>query len=568
MAGNAYKDSTSIALSGNVSLGNITLGSDGKVVVPVTQIASSVASSDTLSAATAFDFHGVWRAGAFTGTIPAGYTTVCAAGSQSCQGPTSGMQISLIRLAGKVFTPTTGHCTVTAGNLSGGCTVSDGTVGADDAYGISIWAGSADALPVGMGGGEAPLKACAYKVGVTADEVRAYGRIHLASAPTLNTHQLLLEAFTFSTPSGYGGDTCTGGAGNNGTKGCSQPWMKTGATATWGMQDCTNTTKTGTDSVDYNFFVCKSTATLTSAGTGYTSGTGKTVYFAHSEGGGCKDSNNKPIRVENWSGISPTGACTVGTHAVAGVSSGTCNYVAQVPVTGAAATSFSCTWTDGAFTTAAMTAPIDKGHITYSSVVYTDLITSGHACKTIDVTAGGAAGTAAELMRLRCYAAATQGGGGKNDCSQMYRFNWGASAVADFVMPGRQKPDAAFVTNVGQYSSDGNTFMVNDIQNETGSVFVNNMNVICNIEKSTSIVATKVTNSQLKIEIIEKGRVTDLSKDVCRAVSDCVGRLVKTATEANTTISETDIQNCSSSGDVAWRLKPSSMVFLMDKASN
>lgn len=558
------KTTTSIALSGAVSLGAITLGSDGKVSIPVSQIQTSVTSSDTVSAATAFDFHGVWTAAPFAGTLPKGYATACASNAQNCDGPFEGMPITLIRLAGKKFTPAAGKCTVTNGQLSGGgCLETDGTVGTEDAYGISIWGGGATTWPnvAPFNGADHPLKSCGYKLGFTAAEARAYAKLHVASAPTIATNPILLQAFSFTTPSGFAGDACTHTATGD-SVGCNQKWMKTGATARWPMQNCAVVTKSA-NSISYDFMVCKGTATVNgSAGT--------VTYNAFpNNGGGCVDSTtNKPIRVENWGSITSSTCGTPTPHAVTGVTTGYCDYVNQVPVSGGSPASFRCTWSNGFFSDAAMTTAVSN----VTNYTPGELVTSGGNCKDIDVSvdgAGGAVDPAKQLMRMRCYASNMEGGGGKmTGCEKEYRFNWGAALPADFVQSGREKPDAAFVTNVGTYSSDGNTFMVNDIQHDSGSVFVDNKSIICEIEKFENIVASKITNSQLKIDVSGGGRLLSLDKPACRAVADCVGKLYKAAELAGTTVSNTDMQTCSNNGDVAWRLKPEKMVFLLNKSSN
>ncbi len=529
--GNA-EQSNSVVLTAGVNFGNITLGDDGKIVIPVSTIADKIDSTPVTSAA-AYNFNGVWQFSGITlstAQTADGYTTAYAGCNMSdgtgCNQPgiPAGFQISLLRYEGKDFTPNSGaSCDLDdtgSGTFTGSCpTGTGGTTGTAAKFAISVWEGPAT-------GPQSGITACGDKTNFTADEARKYGEIDLAGyTPTIGSKTLTYDRISWATQTGFGGDTCAGTDGstaNGDANYCKKPWHKDNASSQWAIYNCKTKQVTGTDSKSYTVRYCASLADYDDNEMGgiTISGPDETqipVYMAHVEGfgGGCLDSNSKPLMVSNWgpTGVQSSGTPTEVASPIPGIKIMSSVFSMQDPDgTGPAlAQNFTCSFSNGMFKfngtifTALTTAQKALG---VNNVNFTPVVAAGADCASI--ATGGDDGL--RLERYRCYAQAYHQNGGSREerpggggCSKEYRFNWAATDPNLFVVEaGRDKPKANFMTNIVKYSSDGGTMFVNDEQNEAIMVPAGDSNMVrCDVGRTTNIVMTKKTSSTMLFDIQE-----------------------------------------------------------------
>lgn len=487
--------STSIVLSDSVSLGNLVLQSDGSVEVPVTQIASQIGSSDSVAVGTAFDPTGSWAIASYDQTLPTGYVTPTA--TSNCNGPCVGEPLSLVRLTGKDFTPGAGKCTVTNGELSGGCASTDGTVGTSDRYALSIWGGN---YAQGIG-------ACGGKIGFSADEARAFGHISVEAAGVPQTLGALdFGAYVFSTD--------TNNFGGSGVAPYDQPWMRKTAVANHSFEDCRPMQITGANSVKYDAWACKSKvqtgtwdAPVDKAGPVYGWNVGV-------QGSGCVDSvSQKPVMITNWANIG-FGTCTqndVTATYGAGYYGNSCVY-SNVDHDGDVATApigFTCTHVgtqvedDGSGNPSQTQLTLAQGEFLGKPET---LIAQTAACNS---AVGGS--DAAVLAGYRCYAESywSGGSGPTGGCSREYNFNWQAINPVDFVIADyRGKPKPAFITNVLNYSLDGQMASLED--NETEKITVqtgNGSSTFCEVSRRTNLQFKAVSATRILVDLRESGRM-------------------------------------------------------------
>lgn len=528
MSGNA-SSSSSIVLSDSVSLGNLTLAADGSVEVPVSTIAAQIGSSDSVSVATSFDPTGGWTIAAYDGTLPTGYITATAAPNQ---GPMIGEVISLVRLAGKDFTPGTGNCTVTNGSLSGGCAATDGTVGTSDRYALSIWGGN---YASGIG-------ACGGKIGFSADEARAFGHISVEAAGIPQT----LGALDFGD---YVFSTDATNFGGTGTAPYDQPWMRKTATANHPVEDC-RPIKVG-PSNQYNAWACKAnvkTGTWESP-----SATGTNGWMVGIDGSGCVDSvTNKPVNVTNW-GTMGFATCSTPTDVSAtygaGFTSNSCTY-SDKDHDGDATTaniSFVCTHIGGQFTDSSgpTTTPLALGSGEFMGKP-DPIIAQGASC----AVGGAGATTAQKLAGFRCYAESYwNGSSASGGCSREYNFNWQATNPDNFVIADyRGKPKNAFITNILNYSADGQMATLEDQETEKITVQTGNgSSTFCDISRRIVLNFKAVSATQLLVDLRESGRMASTNAACIAAANDAM-------TDA-----------AGADGHLKGSLRDSKMIFYMNK---
>lgn len=510
------KRTQSVVLNGSVSLGQLSIDTDGKVIIPLSQIAA-VTTTTSVSSSLAFDFTGVWTVAAYDAALPSGYQTSKTLAEQMTSqgdggGPMIGMPITLIRLAGKAFTKD-GNCSKSV------CPSTAGTVGTEDAYGISIWGGGIASTTLGEGNQSmtmpSAIHACGDRLGFTSDQARFDAGLHLDAAPSITgqgaTLALDFGDYVWVQKTGFGGDPSP----NN------QPWMKTNA-APWqqDVQSC-NAKTIGNETA----WVCESFIDANSNNT-FDSGTDTTVYTA-GLGGGCFDGNGKPVMVDNWGQTGIQGTCVDNTDGTlpAGFKSNVCTFTNQDPdgsdgitnggstaVVNNSAMNFTCKNAFGVFDDSALTTAHNFGN-TWQPM--RPKIQQVSYCREITDT----------LQRYRCYAHAYWSNGGDgleswSTCAKQYRFNWSAADASSFVMTdGRNKPDAAFITDVITYSPDGLTMSVEHDEKEVRTVGGDGREVFCPVVRSTKIKATKISDTKILFDLVEDGRVEDLQNEACVAAA-------------------------------------------------
>ncbi len=493
-----FVDSTNTDLSGNpssstvasfksgVSVGTITLNEEGKFEVDVT--VPEIAESSGTSAAAPderVDFSGPWTIAAYDkpSSMPTGYMTALTPGTSDCpsvndcHGPAVGQEVYILRLTGNKFTYSGGNCATWKSSRTGSCTTADGTVDSTVVKeAASLW------------GGADPIADCGYKLGFVRDDALAGGGISIAPAdlPSVNSHQMTYGLPTYTTDPDFGGD----GAGSD------EPWMYTGAEASYNMNNCYSATKTGADSNKYQVNIC--TGTLHNAGT--------SAYGA-SVGGGCVDADNHPVKIYDWSQLNGS-TCTspVAWTPISGMWSMSCPYTGISPSVASAA-AFTCTSTYGVFSNANLSSVV-----TGDWIDSWDGITAGTPCKNI----------VDDLQRYRCYANAYWQHRPSGGCVKRYDFNWGATDVADFVVDNhRDKPEGQFLTNLVTYSADGNSFFLED--HEGGGVQVqsgSSSTTFCSTDRTTLLKGTKVNSTKMLIELNESVALQDTTNAACVAAKN------------------------------------------------
>ena len=520
------KESSSIVLSDSVSLGSIALGSDGKVMIPVTQIASQVNQSDSVAVGTAFDPTGVWYMKKYDGTVPTGYKSidVCSMGGDG-DGPCIGFPLTLVRIAGKKFTPNSGSCSKSASPVA--CADSDGTVGTDDRYAMSIWGGN---FSQGIG-------SCGAKIGFSADEARAFGQISVSSLPSIGANAISFGAYQYSTPTGFGGDAAP----------FNLPWMKTGATASHQQQDCRPVKVNN----QYEGWACK--AKVKEGNWPGTDVAGPVYgWQVGIQGGGCYETaTNKPVNVTNWANIGVSANCTqtdVSSTYGAGFSTHTCVYT-NVSVDGtSAAKNITCKHTGGQYSDNSG-APSNSA-LSLSSGQYLgqpeNLVNQGALCSSI-----GSATNSAKLAAYRCYAEAYWNASkGSTGCLREYNFNWAATTPADFAKDSdRGKPKMAFLTNILSYAADGQTATLED--EEINKITVNtgaNSSTFCETSRRTSLTFKKVSATRILVDLKQKGQMNSTDAACQGAAKDALaGKNV-------------------GGGDLQHILTPQNMIFYADSS--
>lgn len=531
--GNPKADSAVVAKS-NLTLGTINLSSDGTISIPKNAVAN-IENAQAISASSAFDPTGEWSMAAYDGSLSSGFETV----TSSCDdGPCVGMLVTLARFAGKDFTPNSGSCEKDASGTIASCPVTSGTVGTNDRFALSIWGGDYSES----------FGACGGTTGFSADEARGYGRIHIASGtlPTIGASgTIAFGSYVFSTPAGFGG---TGVAPYN------QPWMPSvSATAMHDQHDCRPLVISGTTKL-YNAWACRSKVyTGMWPGTAVSTGT-QIGWNVGVQGSGCIDTiTQKPINVTNWSSIGmpdsyqpPVSATAVGagfmTHE---------NTYSNVDPDGsgsATTTTIKCTHTGGQFADAGgspnMSSSLSLPDGQYLGMPET-IITQGNAC-----SSAGSGSDAAILAGYRCYANAywMQGGGqGGGGCSRQYNFNWQATTPADFIRRDdfKGRPQNAFITNILNYSADGQSATLEDEETESVTIPTSaNGSTFCKVVRKTQLLFKKSSATKMKVELRESGRM---------ASSDAA--CIAAANEAMT----------NQQSELNWMLRSKNYVFYLNK---
>lgn len=519
--------SSSVVLGGSLSLGAISLGTDGKVKIPLASIANQLDSSSTVSAATAFDPTGVWYMKALPGSLPAGYETVGACGGHD--GPCTGFPITLVRYTGKSFTPAAGQCDSSVHPIT--CASGSGTTGTTDRHALSIWGGT-----FSQG-----IQACGSKTGFTADEARGHAGINITTLPTVDGNAMSFGDYVFTKNAGFGGDAGV----------FTKDWMKTGATLSYDLQDCRSTTITNGGN-NYNGWACRS---VVKSGAWPGTPVAGPVYGWNIglEGGGCYNTaTNKPVNVTNWFTIG-MGNCTdtdVSSTYGAGFRKNSCTYSSvdhdNDPAT--PAISLTCTHTGGQVTNssgAPTSTALVLGQGEYLGEP-TPIATAGATCASI-----GSGTPARTLAAYQCYAQKFwETNADAGNCARRYEFNWAATTPEDFARDNdRKKPKNAFLTNVLNYAGDGNTATMEDEEVSTITVSTGaNSSTFCNVARRTVISFRRISDSRLLIDLRESGQMNSTSAACVGAAKDALAG-----------------KNVGGGSQLESDLKPQNTIFFADK---
>lgn len=538
MSGNNYKDSSSIVLSDNVSLGNLTLGDDGKVVVDVAEIATAVAAP--AASTSAFDMSGVWKAKPFSNP-PTGYITTCAAGTpqNECDGLPENAEIALIRIKGKEFTPNQGACNIDAQNVS--CDENnDGTVGTKDKYALGVWEASG-------------VTACGHKTGFTAAEARAGGRIHVdtTALPTIGGTAVTMGSMTSYNP---------------------YFWIKGTATATRDFHDCRGVMVTVGDK-QIPGYACKSDIKEPNQQDPQQMDDVGDAWMVNLGNGGCFDANNKPVMVKNWGGLTPSGQCDhVTTGLPDGFSAGTCGYTGDPDGNESAypgSISFTCKWVSGQFQdnngnpNLAQKLTLQQGQQLHSApAIPAQTNGSPTPCKS-NHTDGVFTGVT--FAQAQCFAQYYEQNRNsfQTTCAPRPRFNWGASTVKDFYrVEFRPKPDSQFLMDILTYDPTGSLATLDTEERESFTVpSGSDSSVTCEMARKIVFNFKKVTDTTAIVDIRFSGRMASTA-----AACQGIAKVALANVEYNKNIADRNQhRRAVNNADLEYMLVPQAMIFSMEK---
>ena len=394
MSGNA-SSSTSIPLTGAVDLGNLSMDANGDVVVDVSTISTSVAST-TVDSSTAFDFTGTWQFADYDGTVPEGYTAMCAQGASNCDGPQIGMPIYFRRIAGKSFTPDSTCAAAVSGDTfdpnTGTCI---GTTGSEDRFALQVWLSDTAAQTCGGGASQ-------YKLGFNNEAAKAFAQVDFSGQSATTTD-------FFSWTSGY-----------------TDGWKDTAnAISQHQIDDCNPVEVTLADGVTkMPGWKC------TDSNLNYNIGTQ----------GGCKDTNGDPVNVDDWGNITEANNSSVAAAGYpAGYYTDTKTYTNQDP-DGAgplAAMNFTCDFISGNFDSDGAvdgtdTAGDSSAGTSFDYNLVNQLVAQNGACSGINTSTD-----AGKIAQLRCYADFLWQTGveqNENLCVRHVDMDWSATDPAKFLL--------------------------------------------------------------------------------------------------------------------------------------
>lgn len=536
--GNPKSDSAVIA-TGSLPLGSITLSEDGTIDVPKTAVAT-IQPEVAISSATAFALTGEWAMDAYEKV--AASATVGAADPQDAGRPHIGFKISLARFDGVDFTPANGQCGKDASGTVASCTTGQGTVGTTPRYALSIWGDRY----------EQSIGACGGKTGFSADEARAFGRIHLTSLPSVRSASgaMTFGSYIWQVSSDFGG---------TGVPPYDQPWMVTSGTlarADYDEADCRPMLVSGTLKI-HNAWACKAKV-YTGAWPGAPVSTGTTVgWNVGVQGGGCFNTATlKPINVTNWNAIGTPSSCnntpkpSVGT----GFNENKCLYTGVDPDgTGPLSNvNIECTHIGGSFVDSSgapdLSTPFSPGNGNYLGKPET-VLAQGAAC-----SSAGNATEAAVLAGYRCYANAywkNGGGQGGSGCQQEFNFNWQATKPWDFVSRdgNRGRPKNAFITNILTYANDNKSAVLEDEEEENITIPTSaNGSTFCKVLRKTQLTFKSITATKMLVELKEGGRMASTDAACIAAANEA-----KLAAEGENRLTEV--------------LKPKTLYFYLNKVN-
>jgi len=324
--------------------------------------------------------------------------------------------------------------------------------------------------------------------------VAASGGCNIASAdlPTVNSTQMTFGAVVWSS-FGAGWGASIGGT--------PYPWAYTGATSSYPMMNCTQVDKTASGTT-YKINVCK----------GKLQSDNTTVKYQASYGGGCVTPTGKPVVIKDWSTIGAPASCDSQTSfAVTGMTVNGCSYTG-IASSAASEPDFKCTHISGTFDDSALNTP---SNLTNDWVIL-DQVAANTSCS----------GLSADIDKAKCYANYYFTHRPSNvSCEQQYRFNWNATTLADFVQKDNlDKPKASFLTNVVTYSTDGNSFFLEDHKSDGVQVSTGTGSsagsTYCRIEKTTLLKGSKVNDSKMLVELNESGALLDTTNAACVAAKN------------------------------------------------
>lgn len=417
MNGNPSVNAAPSYTGNSAALGSITLDTTtGDAIVPSTQATGVTAGNASFSGAP-FDPTGSWTIAAVDFTLPTGVQSVCAANSNTCNGPPAGQGLYLNRLTGK-------------------SSVDQSTI-----YGLQVWQSSS-------GTAKSSMDACGDMTGLSAAEA-ATAKVDLSSYGNFN------GPFTFA--------TSVTDPNTKATATISNGYQLSTATAAYTMQNCVSKPVTVSAGVVETANVCGPDT----AGNGSVGG----LYQANLSGG-CVDSTGTPFNVASWSNM-VFGSCSTAAASVTGFYTNTCSAVYN------GTTNLTCTNTFGVFKDVGMATVASGGTATAAPAfnfngVATSM-TQGALCSSINATTYPLAQAQCYSQYYQQYQSKLAG------CLPKVQTNWNATTAAGFASVDFRPSALVFMdqlkygsANTASMLTEQNQYQGVQVQNSSGqSTFIN-----------------------------------------------------------------------------------------------
>ncbi len=476
MDGNS-SSSTTKALQGTVSLGNMQLNEDGDITVPIARVTANVANDD-VDTGEVFDFSGNWEFASYDDTLPTGYSDLCAAGSNNCDGPEVGMPIILKRIDGKKYIPDTA-CAAAADNDTfdpdtGTCA---GSVTTEDRFMIQVWKSQTAA------------NSCSNRLGFTYEAGKAYARVDFSSSGVTEGE--------FDWSNGY----------VDGWKDVANARSK------WHIDNCGPTEVMADDNVTkHQGWKCTDTSGNYEVGLE----------------GGCRDGNQNPVHVTDWS-IVPDSCVNGAADGLTGFEENSCTYTNADPDGSgpSGSISFQCKHVYGEFDSNGSSDSATDGFFDWNNVaiIYNGESSfgagDGDLCSSVTPS-----NDEEEIAKLRCYADYFWEADleeDENSCVRRVETDWAAETPEDFILKedGPARAGALFVLSNFEYDSANSGFF------EDGSVHHNGVQTgdnwtNCKVKEHFRMTIKKRSATQLVSEFVTATQLLDTDKDACVADAESV----------------------------------------------
>lgn len=442
--GNSETTSTA-AFKDNANLGTINFDPNaGEVTVPKTNIAS-VVEATPVAAAQVFDPTGAWTIGAVDFTLPSGVKAPCA-DQNNCHGPPAGQAIYLKLWKGLV------------------------TADSSDIYGLQVWEG------------QNSFNTCGSKIGLTPAMKTALGVDFSANGAADST-------FTFASTVNNFSDQITS---TTGTVNLTDGWKMDTATTQHDLNPSCAPHDVSVGGVVYsNAWVC---------------GPDSNSRYQANLGGGCVDAANKPVNLNDWSGIT----CNMTTDAN-GIKTNNCTGSAMID---GQSKSVTCS---------------NKWVVTNSSYAvqandsfnWNDLnaskISSGTTCSAI---ANGGSSEALKIAQLQCYSEYYYRSGMEraNACLPRVDMDWSATTSANFAVVDKIRPQGlVFFEKYAPFPDGSGGSLMTRQEHYEGVNVDGNSWVNCRVIEVGGLTVKKISDTKLLATYQSSTITTSLSKPACLA---------------------------------------------------
>lgn len=441
--------SNQAAFKSNASLGTINFDPNaGEVTVPKSNIASAVANVAT-TATDVFDPTGSWTITAVDFTLPKGTKSPCTGGGgHNCDGPPDGQAIYL--------------------KLWKGAMISDNS----DVYGLQVWQS------------QGQFNTCGGKIGLTNQIKNDLGVDFSANVGADTT-------FTFANSVSNFTDQVAGGAPQ--TVNLTDGWKMDIATSQHEiMPKCSPHDVTISNVTYANAWVC---------------GPDDNNRYQANLGGGCKDSNNNPVQLNDWSGM----VCDQVVTSASGIKTSSCT--GDKSIDGQLKT-ITCTnkWavTDNTYA-------VQTGVEFNWSALNASKISSGVSCASI---ANGGSSEELKIAQLQCYADYYWRSGMEqaNACLPRVDMDWSATTSANFAMVDKIRPQGLIFFEKYKPLPDGSGGSLLTRQEHYAGVNVDGTSwVNCRVVEVGGLSIKKVSATKLLATYQSSLITTSTTKPACLA---------------------------------------------------